>query len=298
MMDIRLLRHLWAFLAVAEERHFGRAAERLGISQPPLSQQIQTLERSLGVRLFERSRRGATLTQEGLAILPAARRFAEQMGRLEAVIREAKDGRSDFVTIGAITSTFYEVLPRLLEDMREHMPTVTPSFVEIHTFEAPTLLQNGTIDIAFARMVREVDSIKVFPVATDTLCVALPARDPLSRRAVIDMGDLSDRNWILVRRHLSPASFDRVISTCNAAGFSPRLLHEVGSEASQVAFVSCGLGIALLPSSMANAHAPNVVFKPLSEPVEIVTVALAWDSARIGKTTGDIVDLFLKGRSG
>lgn len=145
---------------------------------------------------------------------------------------------------------------------------------------------------------REVDSIKVLPVATDMLWVALPARDPLSSRTVIDISELSDRNWIMVRRHLSPASFDRIISACTAAGFSPRLLHEVGSEASQVAFVSCGLGIALLPSSMANAHAPNVIFKPLSDPIEIVTVALAWDSARIGKTAADIIEHFLSGRSG
>jgi DNA-binding transcriptional LysR family regulator len=298
MIDVRLLRHLWAFLAVAEERHFGRAAERLGISQPPLSQQIQTLERSLGVRLFERSRHGATLTQEGLAILPSVRRFTDQMGRLEAAVRAAKQGHSDLVTIGAITSTFYEVLPSLLEDVRTSMPNITTSFVEIHTFEAPNLLQNGVIDLAFARMVRDVETVKVIPISTDVLTVALSSKDELAARDVVDIRELADRNWIQVRRHLNPPAFDRVIAACSNAGFSPRLLHEVGSEASQVAFVSCGLGVALLPSYLARGNiAPNVVFRPLVQPIEIVTISLAWDEHRISKTARSIIEQFLAKRS-
>lgn len=291
MINVRLLRHLWAFLAVAEERHFGRAAERLGISQPPLSQQIQTLEASLGVRLFERSRRGASLTQEGLALLPAARRFAEQMGHLEAVVHTSKRGHSDVITIGATTSTFYKVLPTLLENMKTLMPDVTASFVEIHTFEAHNLLQTGVIDLAFARMTRDVETIKVIPIATDVLHVAMSSTDEFASRPTIDLADLADRNWIQVRRHLSPASFDRVIAACAEAGFSPRLLHEVGSEASQVAFVSCGLGVALLPITVTYSLAPNVVFRPLAQTIEVVTAAVAWDEVLIGETARKVVDL-------
>ncbi len=293
-IDVRLLRHLWSFLAVAEARHFGRAAERLGISQPPLTQQIQILERSLGVRLFERSRRGATLTPQGLAILPAVQRFAEQMGRLEAVVRAAREGKSHFVTIGAITSTFYNVLPKILEALNTEYPHITASFIELHTAEAIQMLQTGVVDLAFARLAHGVDTIKVAPLVTDRLMVALPARHRLASAAEVDIAELNGESWIQVRRQLSPASFDAVITACAKGGFSPTIRHEVGSEASQIAFVSCGLGVALLPESQARQVAPNVLFRPLWQPVEIVTVALVWDEERISEPARTIVDIALR----
>ncbi len=281
MINVRLLRHLWSFLAVAEERHFGRAAKRLGISQPPLTEQIQALERSLGIRLFERSRRGATLTREGQAILPAVQRFAEQMSHLEGVVRAAKEGKKEFIVIGAITSAFYDVLPRILRAVAAELPEVTASFVELHTADAVTMLQSGTVDVAVARLVRSVGSIRVVPLVTDRLVVALSKDHPFAARTKIAIEDLANEPWIHIRRQISPPYFDSVITACAEAGFSPRLVHEVGSEASQVAFVSCGLGIALLPSSLSRNVAPNVVFRPLADAGEIVTASLAWDESRI-----------------
>ena len=113
MIDFRLLRHFSYFLAVADERHFGKAAKRLGMSQPPLSQQIQVLEKSLGVRLFERSRQGVTLSREGAAILAPVRRFMEHAQRLQQAVMDARSGRSDVVTIGAINSAMFDIMPRL-----------------------------------------------------------------------------------------------------------------------------------------------------------------------------------------
>src|SRR5262245_3954380 len=136
MIDVRLLRHLWSFILVAEERHFGRAAKRLGISQPPLTKQIKTLEHSLGVRLFERSSRGSVLTREGVAILPAVQRFAEQMYRLEATVRQAKEGTVESFTIGAITSALQNILPGILERMPTEFPNVSAFLVEIHSKDA------------------------------------------------------------------------------------------------------------------------------------------------------------------
>jgi len=109
MINFRLIRHLWLFLAVAEEQHFGRAAKRLGMSQPPLTDQIQTLEQALKVKLFERSRRGTKLTPAGAAILPAVKKFAEQLERLELAVREAATGQRRMLTVGAISSAMVEV---------------------------------------------------------------------------------------------------------------------------------------------------------------------------------------------
>ena len=131
MINFRLVRHLWLFLAVAEEQHFGRAAKRLGMSQPPLTEQIQVLEAVLKAKLFVRSRRGAQLTPLGAAILPAVRKFADQLQQLELAVREAASGQSGVLTIGAITSAMLEVLPRFLEKLRAAHPTLTLAVREI-----------------------------------------------------------------------------------------------------------------------------------------------------------------------
>ncbi len=115
MINFRLIRHLWLFLAVAEEQHFGRAAKRLGMSQPPLTEQIQILEQALRVRLFDRSRRGTKLTPAGAAILPAVRKFAEQLERLELAVQEAATGQRSILSIGAITSSMVDVIPAMIK---------------------------------------------------------------------------------------------------------------------------------------------------------------------------------------
>jgi len=153
------------FLAVAEEKHFGRAAKRLGMSQPPLTDQIQTLEQALKVKLFERSRRGTTLTAAGAAILPAVRKFAEQLERLELAVREAATGRRSILTVGAITSAMVEILPPLMAKMRATHPDVTISMREIDSVEAVPLLQSGDIDLAFARLEGDLGTgIKLLPL--------------------------------------------------------------------------------------------------------------------------------------
>jgi DNA-binding transcriptional LysR family regulator len=290
MIDVRLTRYLWSFLAVAEERHFGRAAERLGISQPPLTQQIQILERSLGMRLFDRSRRGATLTPEGQAILPAVQRFAEQLERLESVVRAAKGRETKLINIGALTSTFYDVLPRILERARKELPDATPSFVEIHTADAIPLLKSGDIDIAFSRLGRSVGTIRVEPLIYEPLMVALPAQHPLASQETVALETLADEAWIQVRRRLSPPSFDRIIAACSEAGFSPRIAHEVGSEGSQLAYVSCGLGIALLPVRLLRFTVPNLTFRPLDRQIELLTLSLAYDEQRVTPVARAFID--------
>lgn len=152
MIDFRLIRHLWRFLAVAEEQHFGRAAKRLGMSQPPLTEQIQVLEHALKVKLFERSRRGAQLTPVGAAMLPAMRKFADQLDRLEFAVREAARGRSGVLTIGAITSAMMDVLPPVIGRLKASHPQLTVSVKEIDSVEAIPALEAGDIDLAFARL--------------------------------------------------------------------------------------------------------------------------------------------------
>ena len=285
MINFRLIRHLWLFLAVAEEQHFGRAAKRLGMSQPPLTDQIQILEQVLKVKLFERSRRGTKLTPAGAAILPAVRKFSEQLERLELAVREATTGQRSMLTVGAITSAMVEVLPPLIERMRATHPDVAISMREIDSVEAVPLLQSGDIDLAFARLEGDLGSgIKSIPLREDRLAVALPRAHPLAARSRTRLASLTEEDFVMFYRRVSPSYFDSLVTACRKAGFSPRIVHEVGSVASQIAFVGCGQGVALVPAAMKKMAPETVVVCPLTEDLSVVTTAVAWNTARVNSS--------------
>lgn len=294
MINFRLVRHLWLFLAVAEEKHFGRAAQRLGMSQPPLTEQIQVLEQALKVKLFERGRHGAKLTQVGAAILPAVQKFAEQLERLELAVQEATQGNSGVLTIGAIASAMIDTLPPFIEHLKAQFPQLTVSVKEIDSVEAVPALERGDIDLAFARLEGEQGaSIQSLALKQDRLAVALPKTHRFAELPRVRLASLADEAFVMFSRHFSPNYYDSIIATCRGAGFSPRVLHEVRSVASQIAFVGCGQGIALVPDSLKKIAADNVVFRPLKEAVTVVTTAVAWSTER----ANPIVDAAVKALS-
>lgn len=293
MINFRLIRHLWLFLAVAEEQNFGRAAKRLGMSQPPLSEQIQVLEQALKVKLFDRSRRGAKLTPVGAAILPAVRKFAEQLERLELAVEEAVAGQSGVLTIGAISTAMFDVLPGLIEQLKNDYPHLTVSVREIDSVEAVPALESSDIDLAFARLDGDLGaSIKSLPLLEDRLVVAMAADHPLTSRSRINLSSLANEPLVMFSRKVSPVYFDNLIATCKASGFSPRVLHEVRSVASQIAFVSYGQGIALVPASLKKLAPANVVFRPLSQKLNVVTTAVAWNAERANPLIDEIIARF------
>ncbi|HTD05080.1 LysR family transcriptional regulator [Undibacterium sp.] len=281
MVNFRLIRHLWLFLAVAEEKHFGRAAKRLGMSQPPLTEQIQVLEQALKVKLFDRSRRGAQLTAVGAAILPAVRKFADQLERLELAVQEATAGQTGVLTIGAITSAMLDVLPPLMERLKSDYPQLTVSVKEIDSAEAIPALESGDIDLAFARLEGDFGTdIQAIPLTEDRLMVALPRTHRLAKTPHIRLASLSEDEFVMFSRRVSPVYFDSLVASCRESGFSPRVLHEVRTVVSQIAFVGCGQGIALVPSGLRKMAPENVVMRPLKENLSVVTTAMAWSSAR------------------
>ncbi|CAI8845013.1 MULTISPECIES: LysR family transcriptional regulator [Pseudomonas] len=293
MINFRLIRHLWLFLAVAEEQNFGRAAKRLGMSQPPLSEQIQVLEQALKVTLFERSRRGAKLTPVGAAILPAVRKFAEQLERLELAVEEAVAGQSGMLTIGAISTAMFDVLPGLIDLLKQRYPQLTVSVREIDSVEAVPALEAGDIDLAFARLDGDLGpAIQSLPLREDRLMVALPGDHPLASRTRISLSSLASEPLVMFSRKVSPVYFDNLIATCRASGFSPRVLHEVRSVASQIAFVSCGQGIALVPASLKKLAPDNVVLRALTQKLNVVTTAVAWNSQRPNPLVTELVAQF------
>lgn len=297
MINFRLVRHLWLFLAVAEEEHFGRAAQRLGMSQPPLTEQIQVLEQALKVKLFERGRHGAKLTQVGAAILPAVRKFAEQLERLELAVQEATQGKSGVLTIGAIASAMIDTLPPFIEHLKAQFPQLTVSVKEIDSVEAVPALERGDIDLAFARLEGEQGpSIQSLALKQDRLAVALPKTHRFAELPRVRLASLADEAFVMFSRHFSPNYYDSIIATCRGSGFSPRVLHEVRSVASQIAFVGCGQGIALVPDSLKKLAADNVVFRPLKEAVTVVTTAVAWSTERANPIVDTAVETLSRSR--
>ncbi|ROR09752.1 LysR family transcriptional regulator [Erwinia sp. JUb26] len=292
MINFRIIRHMWLFLAVAEEKHFGRAAKKLGMTQPPLTQQIQVLEQSLKVQLFDRSKRNVQLTPVGLAILPAVKKFAEQVERLEVAINEAVAGHSGVLTIGAISAAMLDVLPGYIRRMKALNPDIVISIKEIDSAEAIPALQNGEIDLAFARLTGEQgEGIESLPISSAELVVTLPHDHRLAGQNRISLRSLMNEEWVMFYRYLNPGYFDSIITACRSEGFSPRILHEVRSVALQIAFVGCGQGIALVPSSLKHLSLTSVVTLPLEERIEVVTTAVAWSSARQNPLVERFVEL-------
>jgi DNA-binding transcriptional LysR family regulator len=280
-IDFRLIRQLWMFVAVAEEQHFGRAAKRLNMSQPPLTEAIKVLEQSLKVTLFNRSRQGTQLSPAGAAIPPAVKQFATQVEKLEQVVREVAAGQSGVLHIGAITSAMLQTLPPLLAALKKSHPQLTIFIREIDSVEAIPALEAGELDLAFVRLDGDIGhGISTMPLAEDRLAVALPADHALARQPRVSLKALANESLVMSSRQVSPVYFDMLTSVCRAHGFAPRVLHEVRSVASQIAYVGCGQGVALVPSQMKKLAPENVVVRPLKERAMVVTAALAWNNAR------------------
>lgn len=297
-IDFRLIRQLWMFLAVAEERHFGRAAKRLNMSQPPLTEQIKVLEQSLKLQLFNRSRRGTQLSPAGAAILPAVQQFAGQVERLERVIREVAAGQSGVLHVGAITSAMLETVPPVLDALKQAHPDLTVFVSEIDSVDAIPALEAGELDLAFVRVDGEVgNGIAVMPLSEDRLAVAVQKDHPLAALPRVRLRALADEQLVMSSRQVSPVYFDMLTSVCRSHGLTPRVMHEVRSVTSQIAYVGCGQGVALVPSSMRKLAPENVVVRPLKEKVMVVTAALMWNTNRHHPMVDEAVS-WLKRRMG
>lgn len=248
----------------------------LPASQPPLTEQIKVLEQSLGMTLFDRSRQGTRLSAAGRAILPTIRTFAGQVEQLERAVRQVAAGQTGVLHVGAITSAMLETVPPLLDELRLRYPGLTVFIREIDSVEAVPALENGELDLAFVRLDGPVaPGISTLPLAQDRLAVALPKGHPLAALPRIRLGSLATEPLVLSSRKVSPVYFDMLVATCRARGFAPRVLHEVRSVASQIAYVGCGQGVALVPYAMRKLAPESVVVRPLKERVSVVTAA-AW----------------------
>ena len=271
------LRHLRYFVTVAEELHFGRAAKKLHISQPPLSMQIRAPEAELGVMLFNRTQRSVALTQSGNALLGEARHILARVDQAVLMTRRVSRGEIGELAIGFISVADYNVLPVVLREFRRAFPLVNLTLRESTTDAQIRDLLAGRIDVGFVLPPINEPSLESLPILREPLIAALPDKHPLARKAgKLVLEKLKDAPFILFPRPYAPGLYDDVVSCCKAAGFSPRVEQEAIQMQTIVSLVSAELGVALIPASLTNLRRTGVTYKELKAGSPLTEVHLAW----------------------
>jgi DNA-binding transcriptional LysR family regulator len=273
------LRHLRVFLAVAEARNFSRAAERLHMSQPPLSQHIQTLEAELGVRLFERGRNGASLTSAGQALLPQAQGILDLVVRATQQAQRAGRGETGSLAVGFVGSMpFSVVMPQLLHDFRAAWPDVELQLREQPSRQQLDDLLTGRLDLGFIRPTQHAQSgaLEMRLMLREPLLMALHANHPLAGRARLRLRQLRDEPFILYSASMGSGLRELTLALSLKAGFSPRVVQEVHEMPTLISLVSAGIGVGLVAASMQRAQMPYVNYVALDDVGAHSDILLAW----------------------
>jgi DNA-binding transcriptional LysR family regulator len=270
------LRHLRYFIAVAEELHFGRAAARLHIAQPPLSQQIRQFELELGFQLFHRTKRTVELTDAGQIFLVECQRMLRQLDQAIQVGRRASRGEIGQLVIGFVSSAAYNVLPIALNQFRKQFPTVDLELHELTTDQQIQWLREGRIDVGLLRPPIEDDALNVTTVLQEPLVVALPQAHPLANQSQVSLRSIANESFILFPRLLAPGLYDQIISLCQQAEFSPKVVQEAIQMQTIVSLVAAEIGIAIVPLSLQNLQRTGVVYRGLQEPTPKAAIAMVW----------------------
>lgn len=271
------LRHLRYFRAVAEELHFGRAAQRLLIAQPPLSQQIRQLERELGVDLLTRSTRSVELTAAGAAFLERTVTILAAVDDAADLARRVADGTTGRITIGCVGSATYSVLPRLVRTLADLLPDVDVRVRgEMLAPAQQAALGSGEIDLGLLRPPVTDPGLSTAVIRRDALLVALPERHRLSRRKTVRPADLGDEDFVGHVGGGRSVMGSLVAGVCDDAGFIPRVRHEVEETSTLVTLVAAGLGVAIVPAPTATLDIGGVVYRPLLPRRLGVDLVAAW----------------------
>ncbi|HWX46980.1 MAG TPA: LysR family transcriptional regulator [Roseomonas sp.] len=260
------LTHIRSFVALAEELHFGRAARRLNMTQPPLSRQIQLLEAELGVQLFDRSRHAVALTASGQALLPEARALLGASERAAQVARRAVQSRGrGRVNLGFIGASTYAFLPRLVEQTRTELPDMEIVLKEMDGAAQLEALRMGRLDIGLVRPFPLPDNLSSTCVMREGLALALPQGHPLTTKRRVGLRDLNGEPFVMYSTD-GPYMHALLSNTFAAAGIQPRVVQAVSQAHTILSLVSAGTGLALVPEEARNASFGSVAFRPMAIP--------------------------------
>lgn len=272
-MKTHLLRY---FVALAEEKHFGRAAQRLFITQPPLSMALKALESELGVSLLERDAKHVRLTPAGQAFLVEARKVLAQLQHASEVVRNVAQGKLGGLKIGITGSMIYRGVPGYCTAFRQDHPLVDISLHEVSTGDQLRMLARGELDLGFLNISSPTEELDILPLGAEPLVCCLPSTHRLAGQKTINLQDLADETFVMFAREVSPATYDNVIACLQQAGIHPQTRHAAMQWLTVMALVSVGQGVSLVPGCMAQLGMNGVRLLPLRK-IKVTTPAyMAW----------------------
>ncbi|WP_321866266.1 LysR family transcriptional regulator [Paraburkholderia tropica] len=303
--DLRQLRY---FVAVAEEQHFGRAAARLSMTQPPLSQAIRALEEALGVELFARTRRSVELTAVGADLLPEVRRILASADALRPLAQSLARGEAGVLALAFVSTADYGLLPLLLRDFGARYPRVRLQLAEATSDVQVDELVAGRIDAGLVIAPvppRHAAQLAYLPVAREPLVIAMPAAlsaqlggaeaeadaDDGWCATPVNLRDLADVPLVVFPRHLAPGFHDTIMDCYGAAGLVPRVGQEAIQMQTIVSLVSAGMGVALVPQSLRHLRRTGVVYRPLAQAVPTIETGLVWRVQEVSPVLAAFIEI-------
>ncbi|MBG7621314.1 LysR family transcriptional regulator [Herbaspirillum sp. AP02] len=270
------LRHLTYFRTVAETLHFGRAAELLHISQPPLTRQIAALERELGAQLFDRSKRAVQLTSAGKYFYRDTTEIFKALERAKRNVSSSSTGKSGALKVGFMMSSAYNILPSVTRHYSAAYPEVDMRLTEYVPNLLATDIEDEKVDVGIMYRPEDCSRLDSHTIYAEPLLAVLPREHRLAGKEAISAAELADDPFVSIPRTIAPVVFDLIIKHCQARGFRPRIVLEANLQQTIVNLVGEGLGVALVPTSMQAMHLDTTVFKPLVD-APLVEVAVIWN---------------------
>ena len=271
------LRHLTAFLAVADELHFGRAAKRLRMAQPPLSQQIRQLEKDLGVQLFERNTRSVRLTSAGQSFLEPARAVLDGVDAARRAAGAAGRGESGRVTVGFAGASSHETLPLLTRAVRAAHPGIELVLTgQVYANVALARVAEGALDLGFVRLPVTQPGVSTRVIAEEELVCAVPSDHRLAQHAEIPLAELAGESFVSFPANAGSSLRDAGVAACERAGFTPRVVQEAPDSHTILALVAAGVGVTLTLSTCQHVQQTGLVYRKLAGPPIRLRAALAW----------------------
>lgn len=290
-MELRYLRY---FLAVAEELNFTRAAERLNMAQPPLSQQIRKLEARLGVTLLRRTKRRVELTEAGRAYLRQGYQAIEAMERGALLAQRADRGEIGQLAIGILVYTSYTFIPLILREFRARFPEVHVVLRLLTNTQQIAALRSGQVDVCFVRPPIDNPDVTSKLVSRERFMLALPATHPLADKPSVSIKQFKNDAFIMYTRELGHTFCGALHQFCSKAGFSPKVALEVSQINAAVGLVGSGMGVAMVPQSIERLHLDDVVYKPISEKAPNVDILLAWQGGQPSPLLKSFIEISTK----
>lgn len=284
-------RHLRYFQTVAKELHFRKASEKLFITQPALSRQIQQLEEYVGAKLFDRDKRNVSLTKAGEYLLKESQFLFDHLGFIKDNIRHIASGDEGEIRIGFVGSAMQSVIPALLKKINKKSPGVHFVLTELTNQDQVDLIRNDQLDLGFIRTMRLPEGLNKLDVLDETFCLVLPKSHSITQKSFESILDLKDENFILFSSQYSHGYYDKIMSIFEDQGFTPRIAHESVHANTIFRLVENELGIGIVPSSLKQGFDLNIKFIDLDKIPQRTTLSAIWRKGSLNPILKNVVKL-------